>query len=278
MKNKFLKIFSFIILTIALICPISNFAFDLDSLPDGMDSKIMSDSDSKETTNEIARNAGYNENLTAIEMVNRVIKIIIGLSATISIILILIAGVKYMFSKGDTAAIKKSLKLMMSGFIGIAIMATAYITSNFIVKQIENIVYNDIKTGNDINSSSDYSESESGSSGEELEENKPVNDPNNEVALNKINRDLSVLQVEYNNYYSEFESYAQRNQTTNNKEKTTEIYSLITNNRDNIANYIIEIRGMLDGGYFDEDRYEEILDSMNKIKSDKTTIKRELGL
>ncbi len=95
------------------------------------------------TSTDMAEKAGYDKDVTTIMIVNRVIKVVLGLSSTAAIILILIAGVKYMMSQGNQADITKSMRMMGVGFVGIAIMATAYVTSNFIINQIETIVYKD---------------------------------------------------------------------------------------------------------------------------------------
>lgn len=131
MKN-FLKniIASFLIIFVFLVLS-SNFC--LAFKPDNLDNVLDV---SKATT--IAANSGYSET-SAVKIFSNVVKIVLGLSGTVALILVIMSGFSYLMSKGDSAKIKKSLNLMTTGFIGIVLMMSAYTLSGYIIKQTQRI-------------------------------------------------------------------------------------------------------------------------------------------
>jgi len=125
----FLGVFVFLILN-------SNFCFAdfdssvLDSVPTtGANTKKVSD---------IAIATGYSTT-TAVDILSRTIQIVLGLSGTIALVLIIISGISYLTSKGDPTKIKKSLNIMVTGFVGIILMVSAYTLSGYIIKQTQRI-------------------------------------------------------------------------------------------------------------------------------------------
>jgi len=70
-------------------------------------------------------------------VIANVIQIIMGLSATVMLVVILWAGFSYLISRGDSTKTKKSLDLIISASIGIIIIVTAYSLSQFIINNIK---------------------------------------------------------------------------------------------------------------------------------------------
>lgn len=132
MKQNFLKniIASFLIIFVFLVLS-SNFC--LAFKPDNLDNVLDV---SKATT--IAANSGYSET-SAVKIFSNVVKIVLGLSGTVALVLVIMSGFSYLMSKGDSAKIKKSLNLMTTGFIGIVLMVSAYTLSGYIIKQTQRI-------------------------------------------------------------------------------------------------------------------------------------------
>ena len=84
----------------------------------------------------ISDQSGLNTKNSVPVIIGNVIKIILGVSGTVALIFIIMCGVLWMISKGDTAKIGSARKLMTSGMIGIAIIAAAYAITDFVIKQI----------------------------------------------------------------------------------------------------------------------------------------------
>ncbi len=70
-------------------------------------------------------------------IISNVIQIIMGLSATVMLVVILYAGFVYLTSKGDSGKTKKAWDLIKSASIGIIIIVTAYSLSQFIINNIK---------------------------------------------------------------------------------------------------------------------------------------------
>jgi len=73
---------------------------------------------------------------TVPEIIGNGIKVLLGLSGTIALIFVIVGGVKWMMSKGVEAEIKKARELMVSGVVGIVIIAAAYAITDFVIKQL----------------------------------------------------------------------------------------------------------------------------------------------
>ena len=69
-------------------------------------------------------------------VLNRMIKIFLGLSSTIFLIFLVVGGLKYLGSKGDTSKIKNSFDLVKTGVIGLTIIILAYTITTFVFAQI----------------------------------------------------------------------------------------------------------------------------------------------
>jgi len=66
----------------------------------------------------------------------KVINVSLGLLGTIALVIILIAGFKWMTAGGDTAAVDKAREWMKAGVIGLAIILAAYSIAAFVVKNL----------------------------------------------------------------------------------------------------------------------------------------------
>lgn len=75
-------------------------------------------------------------NTTVPVIIGNAIKIILGLSGTVALVLIVVGGIQWMFSKGDEKKIGEARKLMTSGAVGIIIIAAAYAIADFVIKQL----------------------------------------------------------------------------------------------------------------------------------------------
>jgi len=69
-------------------------------------------------------------------IIGNVIKVILGLSGTVALIFVIVGGVKWMTAKGDATKTGDARKFMVSGMIGIIIIAAAYAITNFVLQQI----------------------------------------------------------------------------------------------------------------------------------------------
>ena len=86
-------------------------------------------------TTTIKDNAGLSIR-TVPEIIGNGIKVLLGLSGTIALIFVIVGGIKWMGSKGDTTKIGEARKIMTSGVVGIVIIAAAYAITDFVIKQL----------------------------------------------------------------------------------------------------------------------------------------------
>lgn len=89
--------------------------------------------------NQIVTKTGQKEISSAPSIFNKAIKIFLGLSSAIFLIFLVIGGFKYLGSKGNVQEIGKSLSLIKTGIIGLAVILLAYSITQFIISQINNI-------------------------------------------------------------------------------------------------------------------------------------------
>lgn len=67
-------------------------------------------------------------------MVARIINIILGLLGTVAVVIIIVAGFKWMTAGGGEDKLAEARKLMFAGVIGLAIVLAAYSIATFVVK------------------------------------------------------------------------------------------------------------------------------------------------
>jgi len=70
------------------------------------------------------------------EVILSVIQILIGITGTIFLVIIVYAGIKWMFSAGDSTKIRSSINLMKNAAIGLAIVAFSYTIVEFIINNL----------------------------------------------------------------------------------------------------------------------------------------------
>ena len=158
MKNsKLIKIASAIVLTITLVLNFSlvanalkcdNFNGDksaCNSVPgckySGTTcSEISGLSDVLSNTKDTATDSGLATSTSIPVMVGNVIRIILGISGTAALIIVVMGGVKWMTSGGAEAKITSARKLMVSGAVGIVIIAAAYAITSFVMNQMVAVV------------------------------------------------------------------------------------------------------------------------------------------
>lgn len=70
-------------------------------------------------------------------VISRVIQIVMGLSATVMLVMILYAGFTYLISRGDPKKTTTALNLIKTSVIGIVIIVTAYSLSQFVINNIK---------------------------------------------------------------------------------------------------------------------------------------------
>ncbi len=97
--------------------------------------------DGSEFTSDVAKDSiagsgGLNTTNSVPQIVGNVIKVILGISGTVALIFIVWGGIQWMISKGEESKIASARKLMVSGMVGIAIIAAAYAITDFVIKQI----------------------------------------------------------------------------------------------------------------------------------------------
>jgi hypothetical protein len=68
--------------------------------------------------------------------VSRMINVSLGLLGTVSLVLILWAGFKWMTSGGNEEEAKNARKILIAATIGLAIILSAYSISNFVVNNL----------------------------------------------------------------------------------------------------------------------------------------------
>ena len=156
MKNNKAKIFSTLALTIALVLNFSLVANalnctqftvenDCKSVPGCKWSgtacaEISGLSDVLTNTEDTASDSGLATDVSVPTMVGNVIRIILGISGTAALIIVVAGGVKWMTSRGNETKITSARKLMVSGAIGIVIIAAAYAITSFVMNQMVAVV------------------------------------------------------------------------------------------------------------------------------------------
>ena len=85
---------------------------------------------------QVGKAYGGGEPRDARRIVVDAIKIILGFLGIIAMVLILYAGFKWMTAGGNEEQVSDAKKILMAGIVGLAIILSAYIIANFVIKQI----------------------------------------------------------------------------------------------------------------------------------------------
>ena len=80
--------------------------------------------------------SGFSQDASLAEIVSAVIKVFLSLLGVIFIILIIYAGMLWMTSAGNEEKISKAKKIMISAFIGLTIVISAYAITYFVIDRI----------------------------------------------------------------------------------------------------------------------------------------------
>lgn len=82
---------------------------------------------------DVADNAGLGT-ISGTEAIGRIIKIALGFLGLIALVIVMIAGFKWMTSNGNEEKIKNAKKMLLNGIIGMIIILFSYVIVNFIIK------------------------------------------------------------------------------------------------------------------------------------------------
>ncbi|MCD6471239.1 hypothetical protein J7K86_01790 [bacterium] len=69
-------------------------------------------------------------------IIGRIIKIVLSFQGLILVVLIIIAGFKWMTSGGDEEKIKGAKNMIVSAIIGMAIISLSYVLANFFLQKL----------------------------------------------------------------------------------------------------------------------------------------------
>ncbi len=89
-----------------------------------------------ENLSDVAENIGYQEDVTLVDTIGNIIKIVIGLIGLIALVIFIAGGFMWMTAGGNEEQIEKSKKLMKNAVIGIIIVVVAYAATSFIIDQL----------------------------------------------------------------------------------------------------------------------------------------------
>ena len=81
-------------------------------------------------------NCGTKNSLNSNDLMNTIINVVIGLIGFVAVIVIILGGVQYTTSAGDSSKVKKAKDTIMYGIIGLVIALMAYSIVNFILSNV----------------------------------------------------------------------------------------------------------------------------------------------
>lgn len=134
----FKKILFLIFVIISLSFSINNnkaFAIGEETFNNGTGKEMLE----KITGNKSDGGTGQSNVNSVTTIVNKIVTIFLGLASTIFLIFLVVGGLQYLGSKGDTSKIKDSFSLIKTGIIGLIIITLAYSITTFVFSQIEKI-------------------------------------------------------------------------------------------------------------------------------------------
>ena len=68
-----------------------------------------------------------------------ILNIILGFLALAAVVVIIIAGFKYMFSGGDTETMKKAKNILLGAVIGLAVVLAAWAITTYVISELNQI-------------------------------------------------------------------------------------------------------------------------------------------
>ena len=72
------------------------------------------------------------------DIIINVINIILGVVGLIAVVMVILGGISYMTSAGDSSKVKKGKDTILYGIIGLIIVGLAYAIVNFVIANIIN--------------------------------------------------------------------------------------------------------------------------------------------
>ena len=97
-----------------------------------------------------AESAGFGEAKDPRQIVAEVIQIALGVTGTIFIILILIAGYWYITAKGDESKVEKATKTLRGAIIGLIVVLMAYSITRFVSYKTQEALRDPQRSGRTI--------------------------------------------------------------------------------------------------------------------------------
>ena len=88
-----------------------------------------------EATKKIRERSGLSDNSIP-TIIGNILKVILGLSGMVALIFVVWGGIMWMSSKGVEDKISDAKKLMISGLVGLIIIASSYAITDFVIKQL----------------------------------------------------------------------------------------------------------------------------------------------
>ena len=86
--------------------------------------------------NTVIKTVGPNDNNTLVDSVQGIINAIIAVLGIVAVLVIILGGVQYMTSSGDSAKVKKAKDTILYGVIGLIICVLAFAIVNFVIMNI----------------------------------------------------------------------------------------------------------------------------------------------
>lgn len=84
----------------------------------------------------VIETVGPNDNNTLVDSVQGIINAIIAVLGIVAVLVIILGGVQYMTSSGDSAKVKKAKDTILYGVIGLVICVLAFAIVNFVIMNI----------------------------------------------------------------------------------------------------------------------------------------------
>ena len=127
MKTKLIKI-------ILLFITILGFSLSLMSPSYSASSVKCSDLPKNSVAYEAAGCKGNADKFTG--SIQKIINAVISISSIVAVIFVIVGGVQYMTSSGDTGKVEKGKKTVIYALIGLVVCALAYAIVNWVIKKL----------------------------------------------------------------------------------------------------------------------------------------------
>ncbi len=127
-----------LVMALLILTPV--FAFSLPALAVSADNYWNANGTPDPNGAQFAEDAGLaGSGLDAYSTITSIIRWIMGFLGIIAVIIILIAGFKWMTAGGSEDKIGAAKKMLIAGLIGLVIVILAYAIANFVITQLVNV-------------------------------------------------------------------------------------------------------------------------------------------